>query len=108
MVELPSSEPSFLSEEPIDLLTSGRYAKVPLLTGFNAREGMLAESQSVEAYGEVRVITNFEDAVPYFLNVPNGSKKSKEIAQRIKQFYYGDEVPTLDNIDRFYIVSTTI
>lgn len=92
-------------EEPVDLLTSGRYWKVPLLTGFNSREGMLAEAQSKEKFGEVKLITDFEDAVPYFLNVPRGSEKSRKIAHKIKEFYYGEENPNLENIDRYYVVS---
>lgn len=94
-------------EEPIDLLASGRYSKVPLLTGFNTREGMLAEIQSKEKFGEVKLITDFEDAIPYFLNIPRASEKSKTIADKIKKFYYGEETPSLGNIDRYYLVSET-
>lgn len=105
-MEKPSSEPAFLPEDPVKLLKSGNYAKVPLMIGFTTREGMLGEVIMKERPGEFKVITEFEDAIPYFLNIPKGSDMVKKTAERIKRFYYGDEEPTLENVDRYYVVSS--
>lgn len=106
VIEDPNSEQVFLSEDPVELLRSGKYTKVPLMIGYTTREGILGEITMKEKYGEFRVTTNFEEAIPYFLNLPKGSGIQKKIAQRIKKFYYGKETPSLKNVDRYYIVSS--
>lgn len=95
-------EPAFLSEQPLDIILQGRYHKVPFLLGYNSREGMLIESTTSKA---TRLVTNFEEAIPFTLGVPKGSDLSLKIAKRVKEFYYGDKEPTLDDIDTLYKVS---
>lgn len=75
------------------------------MIGFTTREGMLGEVIMKDRYGEFKVITEFEEAIPYFLNIPKNSDMFKKTAQRIKRFYFGDEEPTLENVDRYYVVS---
>ncbi|KAF2892582.1 hypothetical protein ILUMI_13585 [Ignelater luminosus] len=106
VVEASTKEPTFLSEEPIDLISSGRFNQVPLMIGYTSREGMLSEIITKNRYGEVRLITDFERAVPYMLNMPKGSEMSKKVAERIKRYFYGDSEPSLDNIDQYYLLQT--
>lgn len=40
-IEVIKDEDAFLTEEPIELLRSGRYSKVPFLAGYNYDEGLL-------------------------------------------------------------------
>lgn len=106
VVEKPTSEPAFLLEDPVKLLKSGNYAKVPLMIGFTTREGILGEIIMRDRQGEFKVTTNFEESIPHFLNIPKHSETHKKTAKRIKNFYYGEEEPTLDNVDRYYVVSS--
>lgn len=104
VVEKPSTEPGFLLEEPIDIITSGKYNAVPLLIGYNNKEGMLLE-MIIKRKGPMTVITDFEESIPYTLKLAPGSDDSKKIARLIKEFYYGNEEPSLDNIDKYDDVS---
>lgn len=45
-----------------------------------------------------------EDEIYYFLNLKKGSEKSKKIAKKIKNFYFGDEEPSEANIEKRYLV----
>lgn len=104
VVEKPSSEPAFLLEEPIDIMTSGKYHAVPFLTGYTDKEGMLLELIS-RWTGRLEVISDFEEAIPYTINLERGSNESKKIARLIKEFYFGDETPSMENFDKYLDVS---
>lgn len=93
-----------MSEEPIDIIISGKFNHVPLMIGFTSREGMLSEIITKNRYGEVRLVKDFERAVPYMLNMPKGSEMSKKVAERIKHYFYGDTEPSMENIDQYYLV----
>jgi hypothetical protein len=40
-VEMENKEDVFLPDEPIELITRGKFQKVPFLTGVNSSEGLL-------------------------------------------------------------------
>lgn len=97
VIENPSSdEPNVLIEEPIDIIRSGNYNKVPILMGYNSLEGILAEISLGDA-----LEANFESQVPQELGLEEGSDEFKEVAQRIKEFYYGDAEPTKENLNNY-------
>lgn len=84
-------------------MLSGNYNKVPLLIGYCNREGMLTEIFN-KLTGKQPVHDDFESSIPYIMNLKRGSPESKQLAQKIKDFYYGDEEPSLDTIGIFYDV----
>ncbi|KRT85840.1 hydrolase [Oryctes borbonicus] len=96
-------ESAFLAEDPVDLVLQGRYHKVPLVIGYTSREGMIIETCVPKQH---QLITNFEEAIPFYLRIPKGSQLSLKIAEEIKQFYYGDKKPSFDNIDALYGLQT--
>jgi len=98
-------EPAFISDTPINIMQSGNYNKVPLLLGYNTREGLLFEIMEKRANTNEK-ITNFEKAVPNLLNLPEKSPMSVKIAKLIKEFYYGNEEPTQANVDKYYTLQT--
>ncbi|XP_063922124.1 esterase B1-like isoform X2 [Zophobas morio] len=98
------SKDAFLWENPLDIMKSGRYNHVPIIIGFTTREGILGEI--VQKPYPFRPITNFELSVPHFLKIARGSELSKQLAEKIKLFYYGDEEPTTENKDKYYILET--
>jgi hypothetical protein len=55
-VEVENQDGVFLPAEPIDLITDGKFHKVPFLTGVNSSEGLLClrGSVSVDIYLVVR------------------------------------------------------
>lgn len=100
VIENPSLDgQNVLTEEPIDLIRSGNYNRVPILMGYNNLEGILAEI----TLGD-KLEADFESQVPYELDLEKGSDESKEIARRIKEFYYGDAEPTKENLANYLIV----
>ncbi|XP_045764281.1 para-nitrobenzyl esterase-like isoform X2 [Maniola jurtina] len=76
---------AFLTENPLDLLISGKFQPVPLIIGYNSREGILL------SYSELKKI-DFTNKFPSFL-VPAeiarkvSEEKLKEFGERIKAFY---------------------
>lgn len=104
-MEKGHKEMAFLPSDPMNLISSGEYNQVPFMIGFTSREGMLFEIMTKFRFGEIKFVRDFEHSVPFSLNLPKGSELSKTIAKKIKSFYYGDEEPSHDNIDQYYMVS---
>lgn len=102
-IERPS-EVAFLDEEPRNILQSGSYNKVPILTGYTDAEGILSVIIAARK-GDEPIHKDFEEFVPLAFGLEKGSEKSKQIAQRIKQFYYGDKIPSQETLDAFILVS---
>lgn len=103
IMEKTTDEEAFLPAEPIDLILSGRYNKVPFMAGYTDMEGMLFEIMAARS-GSSRITQDFELFVPHPLRFPKGSPGSKQVAQKIKKFYFGDEDMTLENAEKDFIV----
>ena len=89
VVEKPSSEEPFLDRRPIDIISSGDYNHLPMMIGYNDREGM-AIDQIVPSRARAPFFENMEFSVPLALKVQRGSTLSKQIANEIRLFYFGD------------------
>ena len=83
-------------------MLQGRYHKVPVMIGYTSREGMLIDMVKP---GEDNLMSDFGEAVPYVMRIPKRTPLSNLISERIRDFYYGDEKPTLKNKDLLYQVS---
>ncbi|KAK9875483.1 hypothetical protein WA026_007874 [Henosepilachna vigintioctopunctata] len=90
----------FLTKEPLDLIRSGEYNKVPVLMGYNSREGMCF-LVTYKSYSE-EMLTDMELNVPFHLGMEKGSVSSREVAEKIFRFYFGDQDPVLADVDNFY------
>lgn len=100
LVENPSSnEANVITEEPLDIIRSGNYNKVPILMGYNSLEAIYSE---ITEGGNLEA--DFSSQVPSELNLEEGSVEFEEVARRMKEFYYGDEEPTKENIENFVTV----
>lgn len=94
------SSNAFLPEDPKDVMQSGSYNKVPLIIGYCDCEGLVVlflESKK----GQPPIPKDFENFVPYSFELERGSEESKRIAQKIKEFYYGDKEPSLDTLPNY-------
>ncbi|XP_018571949.2 esterase FE4-like [Anoplophora glabripennis] len=99
IVEKKSAK-SFLSEEPIDLIKSGRYHKVPLIMGYCSREGIFVYAMCTKG-----TLLNDETIVPYSVNLRIGSDQYNSTVNSIKKFYFNDRNP-LENKDDIYRLYT--
>ncbi|KAK5647705.1 hypothetical protein RI129_002597 [Pyrocoelia pectoralis] len=104
VIENVMAKNPFLTSEPLDIILSGNYNHVPIVMGFNSREGILSEIDCQRKYGELRFVTDFETTIPHVMKIEKGSNLSKMISEKIKNFYYGSSSPSHENVDQFYLM----
>lgn len=90
----------------MDILNKGKFNKVPMIFGYNSQEGLLFEI--VRKTRNAKILTNLEYEIPYNINVKFGSTESREIAEKIKKFYFQDEEIGENSIDSVYSVCTQL
>lgn len=95
-----ASQNAFLPDDPINLLRSGNYYKVPLIIGHCNMEGILGLVWE-PLHGRQPIHKDFENFVPCKFGLKRGSEESKRIAHRIKQFYYQNRVPSVESIQNY-------
>lgn len=78
-----------LTREPYDVFKSGEYNDIPVIIGYCKKEGNLHEAFA-NLEGRKPIHTNFDEVVPYNLNLEPESQEFKEVANKIKEFYYKD------------------
>ncbi|XP_044266039.1 juvenile hormone esterase-like isoform X1 [Tribolium madens] len=105
VVEKYVTDSAFLMEEPLEIIKSRKFNKVPLIIGNNSREGILAEVAK-KVFGENIVGCSFEDEIYFYLKLEKGSEESKRIANKIKNFYFNGEDRSENNIEKFYLLKT--
>ncbi|KAJ8867451.1 hypothetical protein PR048_031253 [Dryococelus australis] len=132
----------FLPDSPLNILKSGKYNKVPYITGFTVDDAKMAymlRNAGMQGRGKreipektrrpaassvtiptcekpgatppgtepayarnaslwVDIANNMEQFVPPELAIPLGSSESLALAAEIKELYFGDDTPTIDNI----------
>ncbi|KAM3959395.1 esterase FE4 [Aphomia sociella] len=90
----------FLTELPYDVLSQGRYNKVPIIIGTNNEEGFLF--MGMENKTTLSEMT-FEGSLPKDLVFPT-EKLRNNIAEKLKKMYIGDDViskETLIKLSRY-------
>nr|UXP71939.1 esterase [Manduca sexta] len=94
-VERNIGEEVFLDEDPLTILQNGNYEKLPLLIGFANMEGLVR----IEFFETWKSAMNekFSDFLPADLTFKN-EKQKQEIANIVKQFYFGNKPVNNDNI----------
>ncbi|KAJ8872088.1 hypothetical protein PR048_025689 [Dryococelus australis] len=97
-VEFPrEGEEHFLLHSPQRLLREGEFASVPYIAGSTKHEAASTYTSSVMASESFWKSVNAKlekYLVPYDLGLARGSSKSKEVEQKVKNFYFGGEVPS--------------
>lgn len=99
-MEKPSPE-AFWYEDPIDIIKSGNYQKVPLITGCCSREGMFIYALCRNSKSEKHLLKS-ETIVPFSMHLRKGTSTYEEVENQIRKFYFDDKDPYLqkDNIYR--------
>jgi carboxylesterase type B len=95
----PKSQDSFLAEEPIKIINSGRYNQVPMMFGYTSLEGIFEEGTKL--FG---MKSNLGEFVTYYLGHPKDSDVFKEKNKKIAQFYFGSDVIDPNNREALYTV----
>lgn len=88
VIESQSKEPGFITEEPLELLKSGRYNKVPMIFGYNTLEGVFI-------YGFMKVFARRGNhyflsdlsLVPHTLNLRINSEEFKKVSEEVRKMY---------------------
>lgn len=95
---------AFINKHPLHIITEGSYNKVPLMMGYTSREAFFLTAGSQKLSKKDKIYINFERYIPNFVDVEIGSKLSKNIAEKLKKFYFGDIEQIVENRDRYYLV----
>lgn len=87
-VERDTGSERILKETPYEVLKNGNYHKVPFLTGFSNKEGILR----IPHYNQWKddMNENFEKYLPADLKF-SSQEEREEVARQIKEFYFGNE-----------------
>lgn len=102
VIECPH-EGAFLTEDPEEIMKAGKNHQIPIIIGYNSREGLLYEVIR-KTRTDADLPENLEKDIPYDMNIPEKSGKAKEVAERIKEFYYKDNDLSEKNINTRYLM----
>ncbi|KAJ3624360.1 hypothetical protein MTP99_017993 [Tenebrio molitor] len=91
VIEDPSDE-AFLIEHPFDLMMAQKNYPVPFMTGFTT-----VETMHIVFFRDGEVDT-YEEAVPWSFGYQERTEESEAVAQKIKEFYLGNEEASKKNI----------
>ncbi|CAG4963468.1 unnamed protein product [Parnassius apollo] len=97
-VEREQGEERFLDDAPLKVLKSGRNHKLPMLFGFAEMEGLFRVPLFETWFNKMN--ENFADFLPGDLQFSNSEEK-EEVAQRIKEFYFGKKPVGKETIFRY-------
>lgn len=86
--KIPNQE-AILTDDPFNIMSSGKYNKVPIMIGYTSLEGMFFMSIPFKRSDYCNI--DFEDIIPYFMQLERGSGKSLNVARKLKEFYYGNK-----------------
>lgn len=102
VIEYPSAD-AFLTEDPIEIMKSGRQHHIPIIMGYNSLEGLFYELIR-KTRSEASLQKSCECEVPYDFNLAKGSPQSKDLGDKIQKFYYEKEEISEANILKRYKV----
>ncbi|CAH2099671.1 unnamed protein product [Euphydryas editha] len=94
-VERDLGEEMFLDDDPINILKSGKYEKLPMLYGFAQMEGLLRMAQ-FDSWKD-RMNEKFSDFLPADLKFKDEIEKER-VANEIKDFYFGKNLIGNDTV----------
>ncbi|XP_017781967.1 PREDICTED: esterase E4-like, partial [Nicrophorus vespilloides] len=86
----------FVVDEPMDLIRSGKYNKVPYFFGYTNKEGIIYHVFNILETGKLLVLTDFKEMLPKDLDMD-----MNEFEDAIKSFYFNSEDPSEKNCENF-------
>lgn len=94
------SEQCFNTRDPLEFYHNAWSNKIPLIIGGTSEEGLLFYRLMTQFLIMFKAPDLFENIFER-LKCGKGTDKSRDIAQKIRTFYYGDETPSIQNIDTY-------
>ncbi|XP_047538355.1 cholinesterase 1-like isoform X1 [Vanessa atalanta] len=88
-VERDVGQERFLDDNPVQILKSGNYKKLPMLYGFAEMEGLF-RMPLFEVWKD-QMNVKFSDFLPHDLKFTDENEK-EQVANKIKQFYFGNKM----------------
>ncbi|XP_068628578.1 esterase FE4-like [Battus philenor] len=104
-VERDLGEERFLDDSPYSILKNGRQQKLPMLYGFAEMEGLFRTFTFDAWKDEMNV--NFSNFLPDELHFKSEAEK-KEVARKVKTFYFGSKPISNETIFRYIDYYTDI
>ncbi|KAG5882682.1 hypothetical protein JTB14_019683 [Gonioctena quinquepunctata] len=102
VIEYPH-EGAFLTEDPEEIMKSGRSHQIPIIMGYNSLEGLFYEIMR-KTRSDASLPKTLERDVPYDLNVSKNSDQLKEVAGKMKEFYYKEADLSEANVKCRYLM----
>ncbi|KAM3966209.1 juvenile hormone esterase-like [Aphomia sociella] len=99
-IEKPTDWEPFLDKSTFDLLLSGKFNKVPFITGFCSREGLLMLPFRKERLDKLMKDKNFVEYLQQFFGIDNDN--TEEVAFNLKNVYL-NENKKYDDVDEYGI-----
>ncbi|CAH2230331.1 jg12314 [Pararge aegeria aegeria] len=104
-IERDIGEEMFLDDHPVNILKSGDYPKLPMLYGITEMEGIY-RMNNFDIWKD-QMNENFADFLPENLKFTSEEER-REVAQKLKQFYFGDEPISEKNALDYVIFFTDV
>lgn len=106
---VPTVEPynngsCMIDEDYLETYKTAWGNQVPVLIGGCSDEGYLMFRQMVENEAMFDDMGYFENAIPWEMNIAADSDERRELGEELRHFYYGDEEPSLANLDTYAVL----
>nr|UUB32810.1 carboxylesterase COEC1 [Dendroctonus valens] len=85
VIEPQTKKTAFLNKRPIDIITSGEYNKVPMIFGYNNREGILFNYQRQLTGGAEKVLPEY--FIPHNVNLKSNSTLRWTYIEKLRNLY---------------------
>lgn len=97
-----ANQEAFMTRSPIDLLCSGKFSKVPYISGYNSEDGIFYADYAQMHKGHIENLNkNFQFVIPMDMNYPINSSESLEMAAKIKKFYFKEKELNEETMENF-------
>lgn len=84
----PNVEP-FMTEYPLQTFKANNHVKVPILAGLCSHEGAFFLPKDSD--GSIIFNNDLRFYIPRYLFIPKESRRAKDFASSLRQFYFGDK-----------------
>lgn len=99
----PPSDHAILTQSPHELMQNEGAHKIPVIIGYNSKEGIFFELVR-RTYPDLQFPHDLEHDIPFELELHNDKEKAKEVAEKMKKLYFGDEQCSEDTIEKVYLL----
>lgn len=99
-------EVPFMCEDPLDIILSGNFSKVPLIMGYTDLEGSVVDSYRPER--SLDMVDDPESNLSRFLGYKRGTQESRIVAQKVQEFYFGNNKRDQSVQDQIYSVKIAL